>query len=93
MVPLAAKTQEEVVMETGSSEQGITGVTRRQSQDSAARVSVVWGRVIVGFILSATGGAAFGHAWTAQATVWWWLVGMSFLTGGLLLLSVAYARR
>ncbi len=80
-------------MDTGSSEQRTSNVTGQQSGGDAGRVSVVWGRVIVGFVLSATGGAAFGHAWTAQISAWWWLGGMSLLAGGLLLLSVAYARR
>jgi hypothetical protein len=75
-------------METLTPEQTTTGVT-----DQASRVSVVWGRVILGFVLSATGGAAFGHAWTAQIATWWWLGGISLLAGALMLLSVAYARR
>jgi hypothetical protein len=75
-------------MESMSAEQTAVDVRGRE-----ARVSVVWGRVIVGFVLSATGGAAFGHAWTVQVATWWWLGGMSLLAGGLLLLSVAYARR
>jgi hypothetical protein len=82
-----------MVMQTGNSEQRTSNVTGQQPQGGAGRVSVVWGRVIVGFVLSATGGAAFGHAWTAQTATWWWLGGMSLLAGGLLLLSVAYARR
>ena len=82
-----------VETEAMTSDETTTDVKRQHSQGGAGRVSVVWGRVIVGFILSATGGAAFGHAWTAQAGAWWWLGGMSLLAGGLLLLSVVYARR
>jgi hypothetical protein len=82
-----------VEIEAMSSDQTATDVTGQQPEGGAGRVSVVWGRVIVGFILSATGGAAFGHAWTAHAATWWWLGAMSLLAGGLLLLSVAYARR
>lgn len=80
-------------METVSPEQTTTGAKQQQSRGGAARVSVVWGKVIVGFVLSATGGAAFGHAWTVQIAAWWWLGAMSLLAGGLLLLSVVYARR
>ena len=69
-----------------------SGVQGQESGRSGARTSVVWSRVVVGFLLSATGGAAFGHAWTVQVAAWWWLGAVSLLAGGLLLLSAAYAR-
>ncbi len=80
-------------MESVSPEQTTTRAKDEGSRGAATWVSVVWGRVIVGFLLSATGGAAFGHAWTVQVAAWWWLGAISLLAGALLLLSVAYARR
>jgi hypothetical protein len=67
--------------------------TTEAQPKGASRVNVVWGKVVLGFILSTTGGAAFGHAWTVQATTWWWLGAVSALAGALLLLSAAYVRR
>jgi hypothetical protein len=78
-----------VTVETLNPEQTATDV----QATGAGRVSVIWGRVVLGFILSTTGGAAFGHAWTVQATTWWWLGAVSALAGALLLLSAAYVRR
>ncbi len=53
---------------------------------------VVWARVVVGLILGAAGGVAFGHAWTSESAPWWWVGAISLLAGILLLLSGMYAR-
>jgi hypothetical protein len=55
-------------------------------------VIVVWARVVMGLILGAVGGVAFGHAWTNNSAPWWWVGGVSLLGGVLLLLSGLYAR-
>jgi hypothetical protein len=55
-------------------------------------VVVVWARVVIGLILGAAGGVAFGHAWTSASGPWWWVGAISLLTGLLLLLSGLYAR-
>jgi hypothetical protein len=76
---------------TGSAEM-TSGAREQESRPTAVRVSVVWGRVVLGFLLSAIGGVAFGHAWTVQVATWWWVGAVSLLAGALLLLSVVYAR-
>jgi hypothetical protein len=53
---------------------------------------VVWARVVIGLVLGAAGGVAFGHAWTSESAPWWWVGAISLLTGVLLLLSGLYAR-
>ncbi len=55
-------------------------------------VAVLWGRVIVGLALAATGGVAFGHAWTNEDMPMWWVGGISLCVGVLLVLSGAYAK-
>jgi len=55
-------------------------------------VIVVWARVVMGLILGAVGGVAFGHAWTNSSAPWWWVGAISLLGGVLLLLSGLYAR-
>jgi len=52
----------------------------------------VWGRVLGGLALAATGGVAFGHAWAQQSTQFWILGGVTLLAGALLVLSWLYAR-
>ena len=79
-------------MQSGSLEEAASAATGQESGRDATRVSVVWSRVILGFVLSTIGGAAFGHAWTVQVATWWWVGAMSLLSGVLLLLSAAYAR-
>ena len=79
-------------MQSESLEETPSGATSQESRRDATRVSVVWGRVVVGFILSTAGGVAFGHAWTVQVATWWWVGAISLLAGVLLLLSAAYAR-
>ncbi len=53
---------------------------------------VLWGRVLVGLILAMVGGVVFGHAWTREYAPFWWVGGISLLTGILLVLSAIYAR-
>jgi hypothetical protein len=53
---------------------------------------VVWGRVVLGLILGAIGGVAFGHAWTNESAPMWWVGATSLLAGILVLLSGLYAR-
>lgn len=55
-------------------------------------VALVWGRVVVGLLLAATGGVAFGYAWTREYTPLWWVGAITLLVGALLLLSVRYTR-
>jgi hypothetical protein len=55
-------------------------------------VIVLWGRVVVGLALAAIAGVAFGHAWTTRYAPWWWVGGITLLTGLLLILSAIYAR-
>lgn len=53
---------------------------------------VLWGRVLVGLILAMVGGVVFGHAWTREYAPFWWVGGITLLTGILLVLSALYAR-
>jgi len=53
---------------------------------------LVWGRVVVGLVLAATGGVAFGHAWTREYAPLWWVGAITLLVGILLVLSGLYAR-
>lgn len=55
-------------------------------------LAVVWGRVVVGLGLAGVSGVAFGHAWSRDETSFWWVGGISLLTGILLVLSACYAR-
>jgi hypothetical protein len=71
-----------------------TGVEAQPAgaQSRVAWVVVVWARVVMGLILGALGGVAFGHAWTNSSAPWWWVGAISLLGGVLLLLSGLYAR-
>jgi hypothetical protein len=53
----------------------------------------VWGRLTLGLALAATGGVAFGHAWTSEHGHLWWVGAVTLLSGVLLVLSGLYARR
>lgn len=55
-------------------------------------VAVLWARVILGIVLAATGGLAFGHAWSSESAPWWAVGGITLLAGALLVLSGVYAR-
>jgi hypothetical protein len=59
---------------------------------SRAWLAVVWVRVVLGLLLSGTGGVAFGYAWTNESTSGWGIGGMTLLVGTLLVLSGIYAR-
>ena len=80
-------------MQSNSLEETTPGVTPQQSRPDSVRVRVVGGRVVIGSVLAATGGAAFGHAWTVQVATWWWVGAISLLGGALVLLSAVYTRR
>jgi len=71
-----------------------TGVEAQPAgaESRVAWVVVVWARVVMGLILGAVGGVAFGHAWTNSSAPWWWVGAISLLGGVLLLLSGLYAR-
>jgi hypothetical protein len=53
----------------------------------------VWGRLALGLGLAATGGVAFGHAWTSEHGHLWWVGAVTLLSGVLLVLSGLYSRR
>jgi hypothetical protein len=67
---------------------------RRGSNQEPDRpwVIAVWGRVVVGLALAATGGVAFGHAWTNQDAPLWGVGAITLLVGTLFVLSGVYAR-
>jgi hypothetical protein len=72
------------------------GRPRRQAYgaDRAAAlwVAVLWARAILGIVLAAIGGVAFGQAWANESVPWWAVGGITLLAGALLVLSGLYAR-
>ncbi len=67
------------------------GTSERSARD-AVWVVLVWGRVAVGLVLVATGGVAFGHAWTREYVSLWWVGAITLLVGILLVVSGLCAR-
>ncbi len=80
-------------VQPNSPEETTSGATAQESRRDSVRVRVVRSQVVIGSVLAATGGAAFGHAWTVQVATWWWVGGISLLAGALVLLSAVYTRR
>ena len=49
-------------------------------------------RLGFGLLLSTTAGVILGHAWTAAEGAWWWIGGLTLLSGVLLVLSSLHIR-
>ena len=79
-------------MGSENSEEQHSGGGEGGGRQDLVGVTVVWGRMVVGLVLAATGGIAFGHAWTKEYAPLWWVGGITLVTGILLVLSGRYAR-
>lgn len=54
--------------------------------------TLVWARVVMATVLTATAGVAFGYAWTTNEWSWWLVGAMTLLAAILIVLSLLHAR-